>query len=416
MTSEIISIGDELLIGQVINSNQAFIAERLNSVGVSVSRMVTVGDDVTQIVRAFREATASFDVVVVTGGLGPTHDDVTRSAVCEFFETGLVRDEEAYQNVLRIFAQRKRAVLAVNEEQALVPQGCTVIQNAYGTAPGYFFSREGKAFAVLPGVPYEMEAMVENFLLPYFRAKATGKVILHRTLLTTGIAESTLAHEIGPVDRLFSPDEGVSLAFLPGPMGVRLRISVRAESQAQAQPLIERLEKALRAKAGKAVYGVDGDRLEEVVGRILRERKLTLAVAESCTGGLILDRLTDVPGSSAYVERGFVTYSNSSKIGELGVPGDVIAEHGAVSKEVALAMARGAREQAGTDIALSTTGIAGPTGATPSKPVGTLWIGYADAGGAFAKEFLLETDRRRFKIRASQTALEILRRRLLKID
>ena len=416
MTAEIISIGDELLIGQVINSNQAFIAEKLNSVGVSVGRMVTVGDDVTQIVHAFRDATARFDVVVVTGGLGPTHDDVTRLAVCEFFETGLVRDEEAYQNVLRIFAQRKRAVLAVNEEQALVPQGCTVIQNAYGTAPGYFFSRQGKVFAVLPGVPYEMEAMVQNFMVPYFRARATGKVIRHRTLLTTGIPESTLAHEIGPVDQIFSPAEGVSLAFLPSPMGVRLRISVRAETAERAQALIERVETKLRAKAGKAVYGVDAERLEEVVGRVLRERKLTLAVAESCTGGLLLDRLTDVPGSSAYVDRGFVTYSNASKTAELGVPAELIAAHGAVSKEVVLAMALGARTRAGTDIALATTGIAGPSGATPTKPVGTLWIGYSDSGGTVAREFLLETDRRRFKMRASQAALEMLRRRLLKMD
>lgn len=416
MTAEIISIGDELLIGQVINSNQAYIAEKLNSVGVSVSRMVTVGDDVTQIVQTFRDATARWDVVVVTGGLGPTHDDVTRSAVCEFFETGLVRDEEAYQNVLRIFAQRKRVVLAINEEQALVPRGCTVIQNAHGTAPGYFFSRHGKAFAVLPGVPYEMEAMVENFILPYFRARATGTVIRHRTLLTTGIAESTLAHEIGPVDQIFSPDEGISLAFLPSPMGVRLRISVKAETGEHAQALVERVETALRAKAGKAIYGTDAERLEEVVGRILRQQRLTLAVAESCTGGLIVDRLTDVPGSSDYVERGFITYSNASKTAELGVPADLIAAHGAVSKEVALQMALGARSQARTDIALATTGIAGPGGATPAKPVGTLWIGYSDESGAFAREFSLETDRRRFKVRASQAALEMLRRRLLKID
>jgi nicotinamide-nucleotide amidase len=416
MTAHILSIGDELLIGQVINSNQAFIAQRLNAVGIAVDRMTTVGDDISLIVRSFREAMAQADVVITTGGLGPTHDDVTRRAVCDFFETGLVRDEEAYQNVRRIFAHRGRPVLAVNEEQALVPQGCTVIQNAHGTAPGYFFSREGKIFAVLPGVPHEMEAMIENFIVPYFRAKSTGRAILHKTLLTTGIAESTLAHELGPIEDYFSASDGVSLAFLPSTLGVRLRISARAVSPDAAQVLLSRVEQAIRAKAEKYIFGTDAERLEEIVGKILKERKLTIAVAESCTGGLILDRLTDIPGSSDYVERGFVTYSNRSKIEQLGVRRETLDQAGAVSNEVAQAMATGARKTAGTDIGLSTTGIAGPGGATATKPVGTLWIGYADQDGAFAMKFLLETDRRRFKMRASQAALELLRRRLLKLD
>jgi nicotinamide-nucleotide amidase len=416
MNAEILSIGDELLIGQVINTNQAFIAERLNSVGVSVERMVTVGDGVNKIVRAFREAMARHDVVVATGGLGPTHDDVTRRAVCELFETALVRDEEAFQNVLRIFASRGRPVLPVNEEQALVPQGCTVIQNAHGTAPGYFFSREGKIVAVLPGVPYEMEAMVENFIVPYFRARTTGSVIVHRTLLTTGIAESTLAHTLGPVEELFQSSDGITLAFLPSALGVRLRLTARSASAQAAQAVLSRVETAIRAKAEKYIYGTDTQTMEQVVGSLLRQRKLTVAVAESCTGGLVVDRLTDVPGSSEYVERGFITYSNRSKTEELKVPAETIAKAGAVSQEVAQAMARGARTVAGTDIGVSTTGIAGPGGATESKPVGTLWIGYADADSSFALKFQLETDRRRFKVRASQAALDLLRRRLLKID
>ncbi len=416
MKAHIISIGDELLIGQVVNSNQAFIAERLNTVGVAVERMTTVGDDHSQILRCFREALAQAEVVITTGGLGPTHDDVTRRVVCDFFETTLVRDEEAYNNVLRLFAARNRPVLPINEEQALVPAGCTVIQNAHGTAPGYFFSREGKIFAVLPGVPYEMEAMVDHFLVPYFKAKVTGTVIAHKTLLTTGIAESTLAHLLGPVEEFVSARDGASLAFLPSTLGVRLRMSARATSLDQAQAQLDHIERAIRAKAEKYIYGLDRDRLEEVVGRLLRERKLTIAVAESCTGGLVTDRLTDVPGSSDYLERSFVTYSNRSKSQSLGVDPDLIGEHGAVSQEVARAMARGARQSAGTDIGLATTGIAGPTGGTPEKPVGTLWIGYADKSDSFAVKMLLETDRRRFKMRASQASLELLRRRLLKID
>jgi nicotinamide-nucleotide amidase len=416
MTAEIVSIGDELLIGQVINSNQAFIAERLISVGVSVERMVTVGDDVDRILRILREARARCDVVVATGGLGPTHDDVTRHAVCELFETALVRDEEAYQNVLRIFAARGRAVLPVNEDQALVPQGCTVIQNAHGTAPGYFFSREGKILALLPGVPHEMEAMMNNFIVPFFRSKVTGKVILHRTLLTTGIAESTLAHHLGPVEDLYPANHGVSLAFLPNPLGVRLRISARTSALSEAADRLGELEAAIRRKADKYIYGTDNDRLEEIVGKLLRERRMTIAVAESCTGGLITDRLTDVPGSSDYLERGIITYSNASKVAELGVSQSAIDSAGAVSKEVATAMAQGIRTVSGTDVGLSTTGIAGPGGATETKPVGTLWIGFSDRDDSFAMKLLLEPDRRRFKIRASQAALALLWRRLLKLD
>jgi len=261
-----------------------------------------------------------------------------------------------------------------------------------------------------------MEAMVENFIVPYFRARTTGSVIVHRTLLTTGIAESTLAHTLGPVEELFQSSDGITLAFLPSALGVRLRLTARSASAQAAQAVLSRVETAIRAKAEKYIYGTDTQTMEQVVGSLLRQRKLTVAVAESCTGGLVVDRLTDVPGSSEYVERGFITYSNRSKTEELKVPAETIAKAGAVSQEVAQAMARGARTVAGTDIGVSTTGIAGPGGATESKPVGTLWIGYADADSSFALKFQLETDRRRFKVRASQAALDLLRRRLLKID
>jgi len=415
MNAEIVSVGDELLIGQVVNTNQAFIAEKLNSVGISVRRMATVGDNKEEILAILRRAWEETDVVTVTGGLGPTHDDVTRNAICEFFQVDLVRNEEALENVRRLFASRGLPVSRINEDQALVPRNCTVIQNRHGTAPGYFFEQNGKSMIVMPGVPYEMAAMMEGFVLPYFVKNITGFVLRHKTLRTTGIPESQLSEKIGDVTSLLEPGSGATLAYLPSPLGVRLRISVRSTSLEEAEKIIGEIEAKTRSLAGKYVYGENAEELEEALGKVLRDLRLTIAVAESCTGGLIGDRLTNVPGSSAYFERCLVTYSNASKVEELGVSEDEIRKYGAVSRQVAESMARGVRMKSGTSIGLSTTGIAGPDGGTPEKPVGLVWIGFADEKDAFAMKFHFGTDRRRFKERASQAALELVRRKLLKI-
>jgi nicotinamide-nucleotide amidase len=416
LKAEIISIGDELLIGQVINSNQAFIAEKLNSVGVFADRMTTVGDDEQEILDAFHKAFTTHDIVTVTGGLGPTHDDITRAVVCKFFHTDLVLDNEALENVKRIFARRSILPRKVNEDQALVPRTCTVIQNRLGTAPGYFFERDGKFFIVMPGVPYEMKAMMEKFILPILEKQNTGLVIRHLTLKTTGIAESFLAEQIGDVKNLFSPDSNVTLAFLPSPLGVRLRITAKAKSIDEAEHSIRDVEAKLRNKAEKYIYASGDRELEEVIGTLLKERKLTLAIAESCTGGLISDRITNISGSSEYFERGMITYSNKSKIHELGVPFDFIKQYGAVSRQVAEAMAFGIRTKSNADIGISTTGIAGPTGGSAEKPVGLVWIGYSDKDETFALQFNCGRDRRNIKERAAQASLELVRRRILKIS
>lgn len=415
MTAEIISIGDELLIGQVVNTNQTFIAEQLHSIGISVERMTSVGDHEAEIVKSFREAAEKYDVIIVTGGLGPTHDDVTRTAVCDFFETTLVENKEALANIERIFASRNIELLEINRQQALVPQSCIPIPNRFGTAPGYFFSKGKKFFFVLPGVPYEMEAMMRNFVIPRLSSEGVNQVILHKTLRTTGIAESFLAKRIGTVEVLFKDLKGISLAYLPNPSGVRLRLTVKSSSKDEAQNVLMSAEKLLRDIVGIYVYGADDEELEEVVGRLLIEKDLTIAIAESCTGGLVADRITNVSGSSQYFERGIITYSNESKIYELGVPHKLLHEFGAVSREIAEAMAIGVRKKSNTDIGLSTTGIAGPTGGSEEKPVGLIWIAYSDMSETIALRFYLGDDRRRFKERASQTALELLRRKLLKI-
>ena len=412
MKAEIITIGDELLIGQVVNTNQAYIAEQVNGAGIGIVRMTTVGDDPVAIENVFRQGWTSADVVIVTGGLGPTHDDVTKKVFCSFFKTTLASDPDVRHHIEGLLAKRNLPWTAAIEEQTLVPVNCRVLHNPLGTAPGLLHEEHGRMFVVLPGVPHEMKAIVDTALLPMLRARAGTSVVRHRTLCTTGISESMIAARLGDLGDLL---DGASLAFLPSPLGVRMRISIEAPDSAAADAVIARAERRIRDKVQKYIYGVDDEQLEAVVGRLLTERSMTIAVAESCTGGLIADRLTNVSGSSAYVERGLVAYSNRSKIMLLGVREELIERHGAVSREVAEAMAAGVLRTAGTDIGISTTGIAGPTGGTPEKPVGMVWIGYADSRDVFAVKFMFGDVRLLVKQRASQAALELVRRRIMNI-
>jgi nicotinamide-nucleotide amidase len=411
MNAHIITIGDELLIGQVINTNQAFIGEKLSAIGVDIAAMTTVGDDMEAILGVFRRAWESGRVVIVTGGLGPTHDDITKKAVCRFFETDLVSDPSVRSHIEGLLARRNMPWTPAAEDQTMVPRAATVFPNPVGTAPGLRISRGERHFFVLPGVPYEMEVMISGSVIPFLAPLAVTAAIRHRTLRTTGIPESFLAQKLGDLDEIL---RGQTLAFLPSLTGVRLRITVHATDAGDADRQAAAIEERIRAKIAEYIYGVDEEELEDVVGRMLTLQGKTIAVAESCTGGLIAHRFTNVSGSSAYFERGVVAYSNASKTSLLGVPADVIAAHGAVSKEVADAMAEGIRRSAGASIGLSTTGIAGPTGGTAEKPVGLVWIGYADASGSLALKFTLGEGRARIKERASQAALEIVRRHLLK--
>ena len=420
MNAEIITIGDELLIGQVINTNQAYIAEQLNAVGVFVERMTTVGDNRRDILEAFTIAWNRSDVVCVTGGLGPTHDDITKKIVCEFFHCGLVQNENVMANVKALMAQRNIAWNKSTEEQTLVPSKCTVLQNRVGTAPGMLFEKLSggakKYFVVMPGVPFEMKSIVDEELIPYLRKESFGTIVRHRTLKTTGISESALATELGDIEKIIGTDGTTTLAFLPNPMGTKLRITVKEKKVEVAEAKLKAAEDKITAKAHKYIYSTDEKDLEDIVGALLTAKKLTIAVAESCTGGMIANRITNVSGSSAYFNRAFITYSDNSKTELLSVPKELIQAHGAVSRKVAEAMAAGARANAGVDIALSTTGIAGPTGGTTEKPIGLVWIGYADTNGAIALKFNFGEHRLRFKERASQAALELLRKKLLKLD
>ncbi|MBI5471812.1 MAG: competence/damage-inducible protein A [Ignavibacteriae bacterium] len=413
MKSEIITIGDELLIGQIINTNQAYIAEQLNAIGVRVDRMTTVGDDMTAILEAFEAAWKHVDVVIVTGGLGPTHDDITKKAVCTFFDSDLAPNEEIKLHIQELLKRWNRQWSALSEEQTLFPQKAQLVPNPVGTAGGILFEEDGKFFYVLPGVPQEMKEMIDKSIVPFLATHVKNSVIRHLTLRTSGISESLLANQLGDLDELL---QGAKLAFLPSPTGVRLRITVHGNDEIAVERLLSEVEQRIRAHVQKYIYGTNLEELEETIGNLLTSRKLTLAVSESCTGGLVADKITDVSGSSNYFQQGLVTYSNPSKVDVLGVPSLLIEQHGAVSKEVAEAMAAGIRRIAHTDIGLSTTGIAGPTGATSTKPLGLVWVGYSDAETTFATRYQFGGDRRRVKERAAQAALELLRRRLLKIE
>jgi nicotinamide-nucleotide amidase len=416
MNAEIITIGDELLIGQVINTNQAYIAEQLNNAGIYCDRMTTVGDTADVIIDAFSAAFKRADVVCVTGGLGPTHDDITKKMVCEFFNTALVIHNETLEHIKALALQRNIAMIQSNVDQALVPASCTVIPNTVGTAPGMMFEQNGKYFFVMPGVPFEMKGMVDSWIVPFLMKKNTVSVVRHRTLKTTGIGESMLANEIGDINEVIGTDGTTTLAFLPNPMGTKLRITVKETSEDAALVKLQHAENVLRTKAEKYIYSSDEKDLEDIIGILLKEQSLKLTTAESCTGGLLANRITNVSGSSEYFLGGYVVYQNRLKIEELGVPEKLILDHGAVSKEVADAMASGARMSAQADIALSTTGIAGPSGGTPQKPVGLCWIGYSDASSTFAMKFNFGDNRLRFKERATQAALEMMRRKLLKMQ
>ncbi len=411
----IISIGDELLIGQTINTNAAYIGEKLTGLGFEVIRNFTVGDDKGSILQTLAESEKLSDFIFITGGLGPTHDDITRNCIVEYFNTKLIFDESTFERIKKLFERRKIPMPEINRDQAMVPEVARVIPNNFGTAPGYDISKNGKRFFVMPGVPHEMKGMMEETILPELREYIRSKQIFYnqKILFTTGIPESALYSKLGDVKTLF---EDVKVAFLPSQFGVKIRLSMRSSDEDYSLSKIELVENRIREKVGEFIYADEEISLEELIGKILTERKLKFAIAESCTGGMICNRITNVPGSSNYFERGVVSYSNESKIQILGVKKETIAKYGAVSEQTAIEMARGVRLISNADIGISTTGIMGPTGATQTKPVGLVFIGYSDKEREFAKQFNFADNRIRNKERTSQAALDLLRRVLLNLE
>jgi nicotinamide-nucleotide amidase len=423
--SVILTIGDEILIGQVINTNASYLGKGLFSLGFPVAHMVALPDNEKEILKEFKKAWKEYDIVIVTGGLGPTHDDITKKCVAKFFKLKFVLNEKVLESVKAIFARRNAAMPAVNIGQALVPEGAIALENKRGTAPGILIDRNKKVFCVLPGVPFEMKYISENGLFPYLRKKFKGAqtmALKQKTLHTIGIGESVLARRLGDINNIVRKGKDprgnafeVKLAFLPSNYEVRLRITAIAKTELKAKSLITETERLIRKKAGRYVYSSDESPIERTLGVLLKRRDLSIAVAESCTGGLVVSKLTDVGGSADYVMDGIIAYSNEAKRRLLGVKRKSLKSYGAVSEQVAKEMAEGIRKRSKTDIGVSTTGIAGPTGARPGKPVGLVWIGYSDKDGTFAKKFIFTNDRLRNKDVMSKMALETVRRKLLKI-
>jgi nicotinamide-nucleotide amidase len=410
VNAEIISVGDEILTGLVVNTNASMISGMLVQAGHAVRRVTAVGDDEAAISGALESALNENPLVVVTGGLGPTHDDITKTVAAHFFQSDLVYRKDLYDRIEAFFKKRGRIASPSNEVQAWVPVKAELLENENGTAPGFLFRSGGRLCFMLPGVPAEAERMMQNQVMPRLAAAGKGRVFRSRMIRTVGIPESDLYDALAGFTDCF-PE--VKLAFLPQTSGMNLRLVVFGDDGAACDALIEKGEETIRARAGRFIYGTDDDTLESVVGALLAKQKRTLAVAESCTGGLIANKLTNVPGSSAYFDGGVVAYSNASKMRLLGVPESILKQSGAVSTETAAAMAEGVRRGGGTDIGLSTTGIAGPSGGSDAKPVGLVYIGYSDSGRTVTEKHIFLRDRLWNKERFAMAALDLARRMLI---
>ncbi|UWX57407.1 competence/damage-inducible protein A [Chlorobaculum sp. MV4-Y] len=422
MKAIIISVGDELLKGHRVNTNAPFIARELSDIGIPVTRIVACSDDPQAIRDSIVSSLADADLVLMTGGLGPTNDDRTRDAVRELLGRGLVLDEPSFERIAEYFRRRNRPVSDIMKDQAMVIEGSVAIPNTKGTAPGMIIDCAprfaGRHLVLMPGVPTEMEEMMRLTVIPFF-APLSGAFIRHTPVMTTGIGESLLASMIAEVED--SLPSGTTLAYLPHAVGVSLMVSTSGTDKESVEEENRRVVEAIAAKAGHFVYATSEVTLEEVVVKTLLEKGLTVAVAESCTGGLVGSRLTDVPGSSGCFLEGLVTYSNQAKVRLLGVDPATIEEHGAVSEPVASEMARGCLERSGADIAVATTGIAGPGGSTPEKPVGTVCVGVASKSpdGSVqveATRLIMYGDRRQNKLRFSEAALRGLLVRLKEME
>jgi len=407
--ASIVSIGNELLSGQTISTNASYLSERLLSIGIPVVSSYTVGDDIDSIARALSLASSDADVVLATGGLGPTDDDLTRQGFAKLLGTELQLQDELLQKIQSFFTNRNLQMPANNKIQAYIPAGAKALANNLGTAPGIMAKVKGKLFVAMPGVPSEMKQMFEESVLAELKTFGIGQAVVVRKLKCFGAGESDIAELIAPfMQRGRNPLINCTVKY-----GViTLCITATAEDKDKAQQMAEKDEKSLRNMLGELIYGTGEQTLAEVVGEKLAQQKKTIAVAESCTGGFLTKLLTDIPGASRYFTQGWVTYSNRAKASELGIPADFIEKHGAVSNQVAQAMARRARKKAETDFAIGVTGIAGPAGGSEHKPVGLVYISVDFANGCETKRFIFSHDRNCIRFRAAQTALNMLRLKL----
>ena len=406
MLAEIITIGDEILIGQIVDTNSAWMARELNAIGIRIKQISSVSDDREHILKALAEAIQRADIILITGGLGPTKDDITKKTLADYFGVGFVENLEALDNVTRIFAKYNRPLLEVNRQQAQVPANCEVLNNQNGTAPGMWFNHEGKIYVSMPGVPHEMMYMVEQQVIPKLKATFKLPVIIHKTLLTVGEGESFLAERIADIEDSLPPY--IKLAYLPKLGQVRLRLSGYADNKATLQAEIDGFATQLTQRLGSIIAAEEDIALEKAIMNKLEQSGETLSLAESCTGGYLAHLFTQHAGSSAVFLGGAVSYAYSLKESMLGVAHDTLTKYGAVSEETATEMVQGALLNFKSTYAIAITGIAGPGGGTDEKPVGTVWIGVAGKGKMVVKKFTFGNKRQQNIERSAITALGML--------
>lgn len=412
MKAEIITIGDEILIGQIVDTNSAWMGEQFNLNGIEIYQITSVHDDHDHIIRAIKNAEQHADLVVITGGLGPTKDDITKHTLCEYFNTKLVFHEPTLKTIYERFKFRGIDMNKMNRDQAMLPESCTILPNKMGTAPGMWFERNDTIFVSMPGVPFEMKYLVEFELLPRLRKTGRTKAIFHKTVLTQGVPESMLAERIADWEDALPTH--IKLAYLPNPMAVRLRLSAIGDDLEALKSDVEKEIEKLKTIIPEAIFGYDLETMAEVIGRELVQQNKKLAVAESCTGGYISHLITSVSGSSEYYNGSVTSYSNEMKEKLLGVSRENLEKYGAVSEQVAREMVEGVKRVMNADYAVATTGIAGPTGGTEEKPVGTVWIAVSGPEKTWVKKYTFVGDQRdRNIVRSGQSALQLLRRMVL---
>jgi nicotinamide-nucleotide amidase len=410
LTAEIIAIGSELLAADRTDTNSLWLTEKLNNIGIEVKLKTIVGDDDARLEEAIKDATRRSKVVITTGGLGPTEDDITRKVAARALGRRLLLDETILAELRQRFLSFGHVMPERNSRQAMVIEKADVLANPNGSAPGMFLEQEGVAIVLLPGPPREMRPMFENHVQPRLVGRAGSVKVVRRMLRVAGLGESAVDEKIAPIYTLY---ENPQTTILFNQSEIEIHLTARGRTEAEAEELLDRLSGELEERLGNAVFSFAGEKMEEVVGLKLSVGGYTLSVAESCTGGLIAQRLTDVPGSSKYFIEGVVAYSNDAKTRALGVEPVLLLEHGAVSAPVAEAMAEGIRKRARTDFGLSVTGIAGPGGGTEEKPLGLIYIALADDAHTEHRKMIVPGDRQLIRWRASQAALDLLRRRLI---
>ena len=410
MNVEIISIGDELLIGSTINTNASWMGQQLSSIGFSIQRVSTISDQRQAIIASVTKAMKENSVVLITGGLGPTNDDITKHVLCELFETELVFNQDAYRNIEMFVRARNGEMNENNKGQAMLPQNALFIPNTCGTASGMWFHKNDCHVISMPGVPFEMTAMMHDFIIPKLIESFTLPAIVHRHILVTGISEAKLAEVIADWENNLPTQ--IKLAYLPSPGIVKLRLTCTVNNKELANTLITEEENKLHTIIGEYIFGYDSDTLETLVGKLLAKHNKSLATAESCTGGNISRTIVSVPGSSAYFKGSIVAYDNSIKTNILQIPEEILIKHGAVSKEVVELMATNCKKIFNTNYAIATSGIAGPSGGTVEKPVGTVWICVATPTNVLCNKFNFGEQRDRIITRSTIAALHMLQKNI----